>query len=1074
MKSLLILFAVITLYYSPVHEICGQTYEVKGTVVDSKSGLSLPGGLISAMPGRISTVSDENGEFVLQLPAGSYEFTAQYLGYATFKEQVTVPLSEELKFEMLELDMGLEEVQVYATGYQQLPKTRSTGSFVSIDNELVNRRVSTNLIDRLEDVTSGLILNRSGDVGRDPISIRGRSTLGRFSQPLIVIDNFPYDGSLDDINPNDVETITVLRDAAAASIWGARAGNGVIVITTKSGSKNRPIQVSLTANTNWIEKTDPFLSPQLSVHDFIDVEQKLFATGFYNSTLNNLGNPAVTPVVEILAQQRAGTITESEASQRISQLRNYDLRRDIEQYLLRPQVNQQYNLGLAGGSEFHRYRISLGYDYQQLPDVGNSSDRLSLNIKNDFSLLEDRLNIQTGFYGIKNKEIDQNAGREDLFFTSLQNMYPYARLADENGNPLEVYRQFNSGLKNKAAEQGLLDWRYIPLDEIGRSPSSNQADDWRINLGIDYKLFKGLKIGMLYQYWQNSLSTETNYSRDSYFSRETVNLFTQIDDAGNLVRNVPGGGILDRGSRKSKSHSARAQLDYGTQWNKWSFNAFSGAELKMLDFDFNGSRYYGFNPDRASTQLVNYTTLYPQYNDPRINRVIPSRESVSQGADRFYSFFVNGSLEYDKKYALNLSARKDASNLFGVRTNQKAVPLWSAGLAWTLSEEEFYTWDNLPYLRLRFSYGYNGNVDRSLSAFTTAQIISNNFLTQLPYAQIVNPPNQDLRWERIKITNLGLDVESKNGRITGSLEFYRKVGLDLIGQSPYAPSSGITTFIGNTASTLTTGYDLMMESKNFTGKWSWTTSFILSGVREEVTDYEIEVNASDLLNYGSAGLGGTYFPIPGRPLFGVYSLPWAGLNPDTGAPIGLVDGEPSEDYRSIVNGATTENIQYHGPARPATFGALRNTVSYKGFSLSANISFRFGYFFRRSSVQYVPILSGRGGHSDYGLRWQNPGDELSTHVPSEPSTRNTFLDTFYRNSSVLIENGSHIRFQDIRLGYRLQNTPKGILSGFDRAEVFLYANNLGMIWKATDSDWDPDFGRALPRKSLALGINLNF
>jgi len=402
------------------------------------------------------------------------------------------------------------------------------------------------------------------------------------------------------------------------------------------------------------------------------------------------------------------------------------------------------------------------------------------------------------------------------------------------------------------------------------------------------------------------------------------------------------------------------------------------------------------------------------------------------------------------------------------------VPLWSAGLSWTLSEEEFYKWNQLPYVRFRFSYGYNGNVDRSLSAFTTARIVSNNSLTQLPYAQIVNPPNRNLRWEKIRITNLALDLESRNGRINGTFEVYRKVGLDLIGQSPYAPSSGISTFTGNTASTLTRGYDVMLETRNLTGSLGWSTTLLWSGVKEEVTDYEIEPDPIDLVSHGSAGQGGVYFPSVGRPLFGVYSLPWAGLNPDTGAPVGILDGEPSENYRNIINSSTLENINYHGPARPTVFGSLRNTFSYKGFSLSANISFRFGYWFRRSSVQYVPILSARGGHSDYALRWQNPGDELITQVPSEPATRDANRDNFYRNSAVLIEKGSHIRFQDIRLAYQVQKTSSGFLSAFDRAEIFLYANNLGMIWKATDSDWDPDFGWAIPRKSLALGISLDF
>lgn len=1074
MKKILLLLLGAYVLLFPVQELYAQDHLVSGVIVDTESGTELPGAFITAMPGRISTVSRKNGEFSLSLEEGSYELTVQFMGYATLKRMLTVPYTGTLKLSMESLELGLDEVQVFATGYQEIPKTRSTGSFVGLDEELIDRRVSTNLIDRLEDVTSGLVINRTGDVGRDPITIRGRSTLGRFSQPLIVIDNFPYDGSLDDINPNDVESITVLRDAAAASIWGARAGNGVIVITTKSGKKDQPIKVSLTANTNWIEKTDPFLAPNLSVNDYIDVEQKLFERGYYNSTINSLSNPAVTPVVEILAKQRSGELSEAEAIGRINQLRNQDLRSDASRYLLQSAINQQYSLGLSGGSQTHQYRVALGYDNQQLAEQGNSSDRLSLDLKNDFSLAGERLKIRTGLYAVKNKDIDQNIGMEDLFFTSSQSMYPYAMLADLEGNPLELYRQYNQSLKDSAADLGLLDWSYVPLNERGNNQTSLQTDDWRVNLGLDYQLMKNLKVSVLYQYWQNNAFTETNYTKDSYYAREQINLFTQLDEAGNLIRTIPSGGILDRSVRRSDSHTARAMADYSKQWSKWELSTLVGTELKSLDWESNSSRYYGFDPERSSLQMVDYRVLYPQFNDPRISQLIPNRESLGAGADRFYSVFANASLEYDARFLLTLSARKDASNLFGVEANQKTVPLWSAGGSWTLSEEEFYKWDALPYLRIRLSYGYNGNVDRSLSAFTTARIVSNNSLTQLPYAQIVNPPNRNLRWEKIRISNIGLDLESRNGRINGTVELYRKAGLDLIGQSPYAPSSGIGTFTGNTASTLTRGYDLMLETQNLKGSVDWRTTLLWSGVKEEVTDYEVDPNASSLLNYGSSGLGGEYFPVVGRPLFGIYSLPWEGLNPETGAPVGILDGEPSENYRNIINSSTVDNINYHGPARPTVFGSVRNTFSYKGFSLSANISFRMGYWFRRSSVQYLSILTARGGHSDYALRWQNPGDEEMTQVPSEPASLDVNRDTFYRNSEVLVEKGSHVRLQDIRLGYLAKKKSSGILSSFSRMEVFLYANNLGMIWKATDSDWDPDFGWAIPRKSLAIGFNLEF
>ena len=1069
------LFFMLWMCYGLVQTAHSQTSTISGRVVDANSKEPLSGAMVTVYPDTLSVIADGNGRFSLDATVGSSVLTVRFLGYNSLDYSLIDSGSGSLLLEMLPSDMELGGVDVLATGYQMIPKERASGSFVSLNEELLDRRVSTNLLDRLEDVTSGLILNRSGDVGRDPISIRGRSTLGRFSQPLIVIDNFPYDGSMDDINPNDVASITVLRDAAAASIWGARAGNGVIVITTKSGRQDQPMKVSITANANWIQKADPYMEPNLTVAEFIAMEEQLFADGYYNSSLASASNPAVTPVVETRYQEREGLISEQEAAARIAAFKSYDLRKDIQEYLYRPQLNQQYSLGLSGGSSAHSYLISLGYDDQRLGEVGNSNERITMNVKNDFRFLDDRLGIQFGLYGVKSKQVDQNSGPGDLYFTSTQSMYPYARLADDRGSPLELTNRFSNSFKREAETMGLLDWGYIPLEEIGRNPTVAELDELRVNLGGAYRIVGGLNFKLLYQYWQQGRLTETTYAEDSYFARETVNLFTEFDENGNLIRNIPAGGILDGSNTASQSHSVRALMDYSLSWGgKWDLTSLAGMELKSLDFESKTFRYYGYDPDRASTQLVDYKTRFPQSNSPTATAVIPNVDGIGSGRDRFYSLFANAALSFDKRYLLTFSARKDASNLFGVDANQRAVPLWSAGLGWTLSEEKFYNWSSLPYVKLRLSYGYNGNVDRSLSAYTTAQIITNNYLTQLPYAQIINPPNGNLRWERIKITNLGLDLESRNGRISGTLEFYNKDGIDLIGQTPFAPSSGIQTFTGNTASTNTKGYDLQLETRNLTGGITWTSVLLLSGLKEEVTAFNMETSVSNLLNYGNSGQGGTYFPVVGRPLFGIYSLPWAGLNPETGAPRGLLDGEPSEDYRTMVNEASMESIIYHGPARPTTFGAFRNTIAYKGISLSANISFRFGYYFKRSSVQYSPILMGRGGHSDYSLRWQVPGDERTTQVPSMPENRDSFRDTFYRNSGVLVEDGDHIRLQDIRLGYSLPNRSRGVLSGFDRAEVFLYANNLGLIWTATDTNLDPDFGWRQPRKSLAVGIQMEF
>jgi hypothetical protein len=719
---------------------------------------------------------------------------------------------------------------------------------------------------------------------------------------------------------------------------------------------------------------------------------------------------------------------------------------------------------VSGGSRLHTYRIGVGIDRNRKGDVGNSAQRVTLNAKNDFRLLKDKLLIQTGIFASRQKDIDQNMGYEDLTFTSSADMYPYAQLLDDQGRPQELNRQYSSRFKRKAESDGLLDWAFVPLEEFGKSPTTLEREDLRLNLGMHYTVANGLKLSMLYQNYRQLSGRDTKYGVDSYFVRDLVNKFTQEESSGMLSYPVPLGGVWDQNSSRIVSNSVRIQADYRYSWSNWDISVIGGSEVKSLDNNTSSALYYGFDPELSSVQTVDNVNLYPQYYYSGTLSRIPSGMGVGLKRDRFYSLFANASIGYSDKYLLTFSARKDASNLFGVKANQKAIPLWSAGLSWNIFNESFYDWVAMPYLKLRLSYGYNGNVDRSLSAFTTARAGGTAPLTRLPLAQIFNPPNENLRWERVKIWNAGLDFENKSGSISGTVEVYRKHGIDLIGSSPFAPSTGISSFTGNNSSMLTKGMDVEFKAKLIDRKFKWTEILLLSTVRDKVTVFEENVAITNLLNYGDGDLG-TYFPVEGRPLFAYYSLAWAGLNNQTGAPQGYVNGEPSEDYPSLLNPGSLDSLLYHGPARPTFFGSLRNEFSYKGFSVSVNISFRTGYYFRRQSVRYESILQGKGGHSDYSLRWKQPGDELSTQVPSRPDVRNQQRDLFYSLSSSLIEKGDHVRLQDIRFSY----SP---LSWRKKVEVYLYINNIGVLWKATGIALDPDFGTEKPLRSIAAGFHI--
>lgn len=1040
---------------------------VTGRVVSFLSKEPLVGVTILVKGTNTGVITDLDGTFSIK--AGKRDtLIFSYVGYETL--EVPVNGQSELYIELTEGIEMLQEIAVFSTGYEEIPAERATGSFVQVDNQDLSRRVSTDIASRLEDITPGLVFNRTGSA-TDPISIRGRNTLFANANPLIVIDNFPYDGDLNNINPNDVENITVLKDAAAASIWGARAGNGVIVITTKKGSRYQEPKISFNSNVTIGEKPDPFYLPRMSVEDYIEMEKKLFAQDYYLSTENSVFKEPLSPVVEFLIAARDGDISEEGANAFIEDLKQQDVRRDYEKYLYRNTIKQQYSLSISGGEAHRRYYLSAGYDRNLDNLIENQFDRITLNANHSWTLLDQKLEFKTGIYYSGTRAQRNNSGENDIRFSDSQGIYPYARLANNDGIPLPVTRDYRRSFVWEAAENGLLDWQYYPLKEIELTDNVTSLTEYRINTSLGYQILPSLKAEVLYQYWKNDTEGRNHHLADSYFARDLINLYTQVNNDGSLYRAIPEGGILDLNNSKASSHNLRGQLNFdppaGGQ-QKHRLSALAGYEIKEVISDNNWYRYYGYDDELANSIPVDYVNTYGQYYLPAYQRKIPNYEGQSEITDRFVSWYGNAAYTYDRRYTLSLSGRKDQSNLFGVKANQKGVPLWSAGLGWTISNESFFDVNALSLLKLRATYGYNGNIDKTVTAYTTASFEGTSFYTGLPYARITNPPNPELQWERIKILNLGLDFNAFDGRLDGSLEYYRKQGLDLIGYAPVAPSTGVSRFRGNTAATLGHGIDLVLNSLNIDGNFQWHTNFLFSQEKNKVTDYKAENSPSLLIQYGDASA----YVQEGKPIFSLYSYRWAGLDPDTGDPQGFLDEEVSADYGQIINTATPENIVYHGPARPTVFGSIRNTLSWHNLSLSFNISYRLGYYFRRNSITYGNTM-GLGGHGDYYDRWQQPGDERTTNVPSIPEVPSGFRDTFYKYSEVLVEKGDHIRFQDVRLDYTLSRDQWSWLP-FESANIYGYVNNIGILWKATDAVPDPDYRTSKLLRTYAIGLKVDF
>jgi hypothetical protein len=633
---------------------------------------------------------------------------------------------------------------------------------------------------------------------------------------------------------------------------------------------------------------------------------------------------------------------------------------------------------------------------------------------------------------------------------------------------LITIKDYRQSYAENAENVGLLNWKYSPLDELALADNKQKGIDFRINTSIGFELIDGLNAGILYQYGRSFTNNKNLYQEETYFVRDLINQYTQVGEDGGLNRAIPIGGILDVGNRTAISHSLRGQLSYDKQWNDHNLNAIGGWELRDHHIMSDDYRLYGYDAEHAISSLVDYRNTYKLYPTVGTKRVIPNADRQRDLTDRFISHYSNAAYSFKGIYTVSASARLDQSNLFGVDANQRGVPLWSTGLSWNIANENFYTSDWMQQLKLRATYGYSGNIDKSITALTTARMMGFSHYTGLPYARIINPPNPQLQWERIRMLNFGLDFSAFGYRLKGNVDYYRKWGLDLIGDAPIALSSGIETFRGNTASTKGQGVDLVLNTVNVDKAFKWESNVLLSHVKDVVMNYSVPPLSTQIqLNSSSAVI----MPIKGKPIYTIYSLPWHELDPDSGAPQIYIDGNLSQDYRTFLNSQTPESLIYNGPVRPVTFGAFRNTFSYQGLSLSVNFSYRMGHFFRRESIRYGSTR-GLGSHGDYAFRWQQPGDEIWTTVPSIPEKVDANRENVYTYSEILVEKGDHLRFQDANLTYsvpkeKIYNLPIKSL------QVYVYANNLGLIWKATRSDLDPDYLTMKPIRTVSFGLKID-
>lgn len=1041
--------------------------DIRGKVLNEK-GLPLSNVTIKVKGTNRTTIADNNGEFQFTDLADADVLQFNYLGYVV--DEISVASFKLTNSIQLELKSDeLEEVQIMvSTGYQTIPKERATGSFTQISNAELNEQVGPNILNRLTGVANSVQFDRAAN--RTSLTVRGLSTINASKEPLIILDNFPYDGNIENINPNDIESVSILKDAAASSIWGARAGNGVIVITTKKGRLNQPIKINFNSSVSITGKPDLFDLNQMSTSDFIDAEAYVFSKGRYATQEKNNTKPELSEVIELLIAHRDKKISDTELTNGMDALRGLDSRNDAKKFYSNA-VDQQYSLSLQGGSDKVTYLVSGGYD-RNISNLSNKSDRINLRASNMFKPLKD-LEISTSLYYTNSSS---NSGKPGYGINSIggRKIYPYSVLLDEQGNglPVNVYRKSYT----ETVDPQTQDWNFYPFEDYKHNTTKSNLQNIIANIGVNYKLMDGLAIDLKYQYQNEQSKGKNLQDLNSFATRDLLNRTAYYDITGQFKTKAPYGSILSNSTSNVVSQNARAQLNYSKTFNNdHSIDALAGTEVRSVEAGNNGYNVYGYNEENLTSGRTDFNSPYTDFVTGSKTPTIYDGIRAGQTHYNYVSFFGNAAYTYKRKYTFSGSVRKDQSNLFGVRSNEKGVPLWSAGTSWNLSDEDFYTSDFIPYLKLRATYGVSGNLDPKKSAITTLYYASVAApYTNLPQSFIDEYPNPDLRWEQVRMVNLGLDFSLIKNVLSGSIEYYTKKGTDLFGpaETDYT-TTGVGSMTKNVANMKAKGIDLELRSQILDRDFKWSQNLNFSYNKNEVTEYfQSSLQGSDFLSNGS-----TISPMVGQPVYSIVSQPWAGLDPLTGDPRGYFNGEISSDYKNFIgSGSLISNLIFNGSSVPTVFGNFANTLSYRDLSLTVNVSYKMGYYFRRSSVNYSDMIdfSAQGGHSDYAQRWQNPGDELHTDVPSFVYTTNRDRANFYSSSEVLVSKGDHIRLQFINLAYNLRkNNIPGL--PFQQVQLFANASNLGVIWKSNKYDIDPDYNNTFnPKGMFSLGFRADF
>lgn len=1052
---------------------------IKGVVTDAQSAETLVGVVVSVVGNDNVAYTNVDGKYSIEAPVDA-TLKFSYLGMKDLTAKVN---GKSILNIAMEQDItALSDVVV--TGYQTISKERAAGSFAVITPKEIESKLNLNVLDRIEGSVAGLNIVKNGD--SKSIQIRGVSTINGDQNPLFVVDGVPFEGEpgiygdnttpLDLINPADIANITVLKDASAASIYGARSANGVVVITTKSGQKGAT-KVNYSGSVKFQGLPDRDYSHIMNSSELVDYQFLIMETNPSVSRKDqyNFQNPVQ---VHILDYQE-GLIDKATLDARLEPYRHLDRYEQVkDEFLRNNSVVQQHNLSFSGGSDIYKYSVSLNYTGDAPYEKVQYKNRYGFNIKNTFDFFK-WLKVDANILG-STMSYDYDCGTLGMNLLNTGGA-SYYMLRDETGDELEWFNTKSKYEINRLISVGLLDESYYPISDLNTRHYTVKQNYLNLNLGARIKIMDGLNVNFRFQRETTNGFTKDYWTKNNYSIKTMINDAAQIQN-GKITYNIPLGGQVVQNNIDNFSYTVRGQVDYSKDFNpKHNLQVIAGAEARKVVTSSNGFYRLGYDDDNLS---------YSKVDDLLLSSGISGTESLNgyfyftshtKGEpattyvdNRYVSFYGNASWQYDNRLTVTASIRMDQSNLFGTDPKYQYRPLWSAGASYVALED--YNW--IDRLVVRATYGINGNIPKLNGPYLIASVGSNQYYTKENTMYISSPPNESLRWEKTKVFNIGVDFNLLKNRLNGSIEYYNKNTTDLLGDFSVDPTLGWSSVDMNFGSMFNRGVEIALNSINVEKhEISWRTSATFSYNKNEITD--IETSSETASSYWS-GLNNRV----GYPMGALFSVRYKGLN-EEGIPVAYTaDGSEVANYKNL----TKDDLVYSGTYNPPFSASLTNTLSYKGFDLSFMFVYQGGHVIRDIAARYCitthPNYAVSNTYKEMANFWQKPGDENDPDINPAYMFQRTNIrngEYIWKAADKHIQKGDYIKLRNVSLAYAL---PESLLkrTPISGARVILQATNLWW-WAANDGDLDPEIysgysltpnrGTLYPA-TFTIGLNLNF